>query len=246
MTTALHWKIYWPTTLLLLVILPVLLGLGQWQLKRADEKRNAQAAFSAGQDAPPLDIALLPQQPAIYTRVKMSGHYDNAHNFLLDNRILHGRFGYEILTAFVPANSTKAVLIDRGWVAGDPSRLQRPSIASVEGEISLVGSVYRDTARFHFFDNSHESNWPKLIQNLQSNDLQQQFGAPLFPFIVRLDSSMPGAYETEWQLFSIGFGPERHVAYAVTWFALASVLAIIWLITNSNIMQLIKRGSRGN
>lgn len=252
MTAALHWKIHWPTTLLSLVILPSLLGLGHWQLNRADEKRRVQAEFDVGQSALPLDIAQLPLQPETYARVKMSGHYDNVHSFLLDNRISHGRFGYEILTAFVPANNTnvvngsaKTVLVDRGWIEGDPTRVQRPEIAAIEGEVELIGSIYRDTARFHFIDNSQETRWPKLIQNLQMDDLQKQFGAPIYPFIVRLDPAMPGAYRAEWQIFANGFGPERHIAYAVTWFALACALVIIWFVSNSNIAQLLKRNSHG-
>jgi cytochrome oxidase assembly protein ShyY1 len=239
--SALHWKIHWPTTLLALVALPLLLGLGRWQLHRAEEKRVALAAFESMRNAAPLDIAQLSQQPEQYARVRLKGHYDNAHNFLLDNRVLNGHFGYEILTAFIPATTSIAVLIDRGWIEGDPTRMQRPSIAPVEGDVEVVGSVYRDTARFHFVDNAHETKWPKLIQNLQMDDLQTQLGAPIFPFIVRLDAAMPGAYRTEWQVFANGFGPERHIAYAVTWFALAGALAVMWLVSNSNIAQLFKR-----
>lgn len=251
MRSALRWKIHWPTTLITLLLLPLLLGLGRWQLHRADEKRVAQAAFVAERAAAPIDIAQLPAQPEQYARVRMTGRYDNAHNFLLDNRISHGRFGYEILTPFLPAlhgpvtdssaQPAAAVLIDRGWVAGDPSRMQRPAIAAVEGEVELVGSVYRDTAPFHFFDNPHESHWPKLIANLQMGDLQKQLGAPLLPFVVRLDAAMPGAYRTEWRVFPNGFGPERHIAYAVTWFAMALTLVIIWLLLSSNLGQLMKR-----
>ncbi len=245
MKPALHWKIHWPTTLLTLLLLPLLLGLGRWQLQRAEEKRVAQAAFAAARAAAPLDIAQLPAQPEQYARVHIAGHYDNAHNFLLDNRMSHGHFGYEILTVFVPATTATAVLVDRGWVEGDPSRVQRPRIVAVEGDVELIGSVYRDTTRFHFFDNPHETQWPKLIQNLQTDDLQQQLGAPILPFIVRLDTAMPGAYRTEWQVFPNGFGPERHIAYAVTWFALAFVLAVIWVASSSNITQLFKRDAHG-
>ena len=240
---ALRWKLHWPTTLLTLLMLPALLGLGRWQLQRAAEKRVVQARFAAEQAAVPRDLAQLPAVPAQYARVRMRGHYDNAHSFLLDNRMWHGRFGYEVLTAFVPADAGRAVLVDRGWVAGDPARLQRPQIAAVEGEVDLTGSVYRDTARFHFVDNPHETHWPKLIENLRMDDLQQQFAAPIFPFVVRLDAAMPGAYRTEWQVFPNGFGPERHIAYAVTWFALAAILAVIWCLLSSNIAQLFKKNS---
>lgn len=237
----LQWNIHWPTTAMALLLLPLLLSLGHWQLQRADEKRAAQIGFEAGRDAPPRDIAQLPQQPSQYARVHLRGHYDNTHSFLLDNRVVRDRFGYEILTVFLPANSSSAVLINRGWIEGDPARTQRPVIAAVEGEVDIIGSVYRDTARFHFFDNSHEPTWPKLIQNLQLDDLQQQFGASLLPFTVRLDAGMPGAYHIEWQIYASGFGPERHVAYAVTWFAMALTLIVVWLLSNSNLNQWFNR-----
>lgn len=243
-SSRLQWNIHWPTTLLALGLLPLLLGLGNWQLQRAEEKRLAQSALESSADALPLAIAQWPQQPAMYTRIEVRGRFDNARSFLLDNRILHGRFGYEVLTPFQPADDARALLVDRGWIEGDPSRQQRPRIAAVEGEVLLTGSVYRDTARWHLFDNIHENQWPKLIQNLQIDDLQQQLGTAIFPFVMRLDAGTPGALRAEWQIYSAGFGPERHVAYAVTWFTMALTLAIIWLLLSSNLWQLIRAQSK--
>jgi surfeit locus 1 family protein len=248
---SLRWNIHKPATAFSLFGLALLLSLGLWQLRRADEKRVVQAAFDAQQSAAPIDLSQLTEQPAQYTRVHLRGRYDNSRSLFLDNRVLHGRFGYEVLTVFVPAANEKSVanekviLVNRGWIEGDPSRLQRPQIAAVEGEVDLVGAVYRDTARFHFVDNAHETSWPKLIQHLKPDDLQQQIGSPAYPFIVRLDESMPGAYRIEWQVVAEGFGPERHIGYAVTWFVLAFALVIVWLISNSNITELL-RNSHGD
>lgn len=245
MISSLRWQIHKSSTVFALLGLALLLSLGSWQLRRAEEKRHVQAAFEAQQMAAPIDLLQLPRQPAQYTRLRMRGHYDNARTFLLDNRVMHGRFGYEVLTVFIPATSEKVVLVNRGWVEGDPSRMQRPIIAAVEGEVEISGDIYRDTARFHFVDNAHEANWPKLIQHLQIDDLQQQIASPSFPFTVRLDEGKPGAYRIEWQVVAEGFGPERHIGYAVTWFALAFVLIIVWLISNTNIAQLL-RNSHGD
>lgn len=240
MISSLRWNIHKPSTVFALLGLALLLSLGSWQLRRAEEKRHVQAAFEAQQMAAPIDVLQLPERPAQYTRLHMRGHYDNARTFLLDNRIVHGRFGYEVLTVFIPAANEKVVLVNRGWIEGDPSRMQRPDIAVVEGEVEISGTVYRDTARFHLVDNAHETNWPKLIQHLQIDDLQQQIASPAFPFIVRLNEGGAGAYRIEWQVIAEGFGPERHVGYAVTWFVLAFVLMIVWLISNTNIAQLLR------
>ncbi len=243
MISSLRWNIHKPLTLFAVLALPLLLSLGVWQLHRADEKRLLQSDFDARVAAAPQDLLQLPQRPEIYARVSARGHYDATRSFLLDNRVVRGRFGYEVLSAFVPLGSDKVVLVNRGWVEGDSARLQRPPIEMVEGEVEIVGSVYRDSSRFHFVENAHETNWPKLIQNLQIEDLQQQLAAPIFPFVVRLDEGSIGALFVDWHVVPDEFGPEKHIGYAATWFALAFALVVVWLVSNSNIAQLLKRNS---
>lgn len=245
----LSWKIHWPTTLFALALLPLFLGLGRWQLQRADEKAVAQVAFEQRESAAPKALAELPAQPEAYTRVAVSGHYDNAHSFLLDNRILHGRFGYEVITPFVLQQTVQGVrqqarrlLVNRGWIEGDPARVQRPVVTAVEGEVQLSGYVYRDSARVTLVGNGDEQQWPRVIQNLQTDDLQQRLGAPVYPFILRLDNGAPGAFRAEWQIVSMS--PERHVAYAVQWFAMAFTLAVVWVFISSNLWQLIRGRDR--
>ncbi|HSB96174.1 MAG TPA: SURF1 family protein [Spongiibacteraceae bacterium] len=237
------WKLHWPTTLFALALLPLFLGLGRWQLQRADQKAAAQIAFEERENALPQDVSQLPAEPELYTRVAATGHYDNAHSFLLDNRILHGRFGYEIITPFVLEQSNaqrdaRHLLVNRGWIEGDPARVQRPSIAAVEGTVQITAYIYRDGTKMTFFGNGQEQQWPKLIQNLIVDDLQRQLGTPTYPFILRLDASSAGALRTEWQIVSMG--PERHIAYAVQWFAMALTLIVVWLLTSSNLWQLIR------
>ena len=239
---ALTWKIHWPTTLFAAALLPCLLGLGVWQLHRAEQKRVALAEFEQRREAEPTELSALDPEPALYTRVAVRGHYDNEHSFLLDNRISHGRFGYEIITPFIPDTPAggEQILVNRGWVEGDPSRLQRPVVEPLDGPVRITGYVYRDTTAFNFVDNGNESKWPKLIQWLKTDDLQRQLGQPVMPFIFRLDANAPGAFRVEWQVVSIGFGPERHTAYAVTWFTMAVTVVFAWLLISSNLWQLIK------
>lgn len=244
---ALIWKIHWPTTVFAIALLPCLLGLGIWQLHRAEQKRVALAEFEQRRNASPVDLFSLTGDPALYTRIAVRGRYDNGHSFLLDNRISHGRFGYEIITPFIPGDSAadgRAILVNRGWVEGDPARLQRPRIDAVEGTVALTGYVYRDDSAFSFVDNGSETRWPKLVQSPKTDDLQRQLGAAVHPFILRLDADAPGAYRIEWQVVSAGFGPERHIAYAVTWFSMAATVVLAWLLLSSNLWQLIKGNTK--
>jgi cytochrome oxidase assembly protein ShyY1 len=235
----LQWKINAPLTVFTALFLALFLALGNWQLQRAEQKRAAITALESSGDSAPVELSQLNDAP-MYARVTALGRFDNAHSFLLDNRISQGRFGYEIITPFQARGVDKAVLVNRGWIEGDPSRLQRPVIAPIEGDVKISGTVYRDTARIHFVATTSESVWPQLIQNLQIDALQTQLGAELIPFVIRLDENSPGAYRAEWPMFNIGFGPERHIAYAVTWFAMALTLTMMWLLLSSNLWQLIR------
>lgn len=243
-SATLQWQIHWPSTLFALVLLPLLVSLGVWQLHRAEEKRIAQSALDQRAQEEPTDLEELTDEPDTYTRIRVRGRFDNEHNFLLDNRVRDGRFGYEIVTPFVPSHTTIKLLVDRGWVEGDRSRVQRPTIEPIKGSVSIVGSVYRDTTKFNFFKTIHETQWPKLIQNLRTDDLQKQLGEPIFPYVLHIDAGSPGAYTAGWQIFSNGFGPERHIAYAVTWFAMALTLIVTWVLISSNLWQIIQGGKR--
>jgi cytochrome oxidase assembly protein ShyY1 len=243
----LTWTVHWPTTLFALALLPLFLTLGFWQLSRADEKALAQAAFERRQNAAPKPLAGLSANPEAYTRVAATGRYDNAHSFLLDNRILHGRFGYEIITPLIVSAAAKdqaerRLLVNRGWIEGDPARLQRPAIAAVEGDVQLSGYVYRDDTKLTMFGNGDEQQWPRLVQNLKTEDLGQRLGQAVYPFVLRLDDGAPGALRVEWQIVSMG--PERHTAYAVQWFAMALTLPIVWVLISSNLWQLIRGRDR--
>src|SRR5258706_13839832 len=73
--------------------------LGRWQWHRAAEKTALAAAFAAGTSAPASALgtrstASLPR----YTPVIVTGRYDPARQFLLDNMSDGGHVGYEVLT----------------------------------------------------------------------------------------------------------------------------------------------------
>src|SRR5690606_12915045 len=100
----------WPT-LAVLLLLPLLLGLGFWQLDRAEQKRAwlAQLAAAAQQEAVNLN-AVQPDYPAVaQRRVEARGRYDADRQLLLDNQIRAGRQGYLVLTPLRLAGSEWAV-----------------------------------------------------------------------------------------------------------------------------------------
>jgi surfeit locus 1 family protein len=224
-----------------LALLPCLLWLGVWQLHRADEKRALQMQFDAERNAEPIDAAQLSAEPVAYTRAQLRGEFDNAHSFLLDNRVLHGRVGYEVLTPFVaePASTAAAqiLIVNRGWIAGDPARLSRPVIPAVLGAQDVQGYIYREANNRLINDSHAEATWPRLIEQVDIDAMQTVLAVPLYKFTLRLDTDSPAVLQAEWPVVTTS--PERHIAYAVQWFGLAAVLAVLWLFRSSNLQNVL-------
>ena len=114
------------TTLLTIVLIALLISLGRWQLRRADEKRVLFESFAAGTDATQtIDLRTPPVRR--YQHVGASGHYDPTRQILIDNMVHAERAGYFVITPFALAGGGW-VLVNRGWVPLGASRAERPAI----------------------------------------------------------------------------------------------------------------------
>ena len=236
----------WRITLLSAILLPLLVALGFWQLQRASEKAELSAAWEARQQQAPVPVIGLWDAPAgelAYRSVSMRGHFLDKEYFLLDNRILGGRFGYEVLGIMQLDTGDGLVLVNRGWIAGDPARLELPRVPSISGEVAVAGTVYvAPGAPYLLAEQQLQPGWPKLLQAIEMDKLAAALAeleaGPVFPYPVRLAQGQPGALEVDWQVVNVS--PEKHRAYAVQWFTMAAVLFVFYLLRSSNIWQLLK------
>jgi surfeit locus 1 family protein len=221
-------------TLVVVVLLPVLVGLGLWQLQRAEEKRQIAAEFEAGaqpvtvQD--PGALRALGELPRFQV-VRLSGRYVPGRQFLLDNMTDGGAAGYRVLTPFEAEGSDVWVIVDRGWVARGfdgtlPDVTVEDGLRSVEGRTNRLPRPGLELAG----SPAVEGGWPRVVQFPRLGDLEAILGRPLAGAVVLLDPAAEDGFLRRWQ--PIEFGPERHVGYAVQWFALAATLVIIFLYFN--------------
>jgi len=90
-----------------LIFFPLLIILGVWQIHRGNEKKRIQVEFLKRQSANPIQLnQTVPVSVGKnYFPVLATGHFDNQHNFLLDNKIYQHHIGYEVLTPFILKNS---------------------------------------------------------------------------------------------------------------------------------------------
>jgi surfeit locus 1 family protein len=224
----------WPTVATLL-LLPLMTGLGIWQLERASWKQELVDMHEGRGRLSPIGLVAASEGGDLqYRRVFARGHYDMEHQLLLDNRTFNGHAGYHVLTPLKLADSDKVVLVNRGWVPVGSSRAVLPEIPGTYGEVLVDATIKLPPKRFFRLGEMDEPNttWPKVVQQLQLDSLGQMLGVKLEPLILLLDKEDQFGFIRDWKPV-YGVTPEKHMAYAVQWFTLAVVLLMIYLGVNS-------------
>ena len=219
-------------TVLVLIGVAIGIRLGLWQLDRAAEKRELLEKFDAGDNASKPLVANEVENLPRYQTVEARGQYDSAHQVLLDNMpSASGRAGFRVLTPFHYQGAW--ILVDRGWIPMGARREQLPPIGVDTSERAIVGRIDelpRPGMRLAQVA-STETQWPRVLNFPEHAQLEQALQRPLATRIVLLDPQASDGYERVWTQ-NAGFGPDRHIAYAVQWFALAATMLIVYVVLN--------------
>ncbi len=225
---------------LLLVFVSLFCSLGLWQYQRAQEKRLLMQSYAErqGQELSGYQRIFDPTQDTRFYKVRLQGHFDNQHQLFLDNKILNGQLGYEIYTPFEvkmsysSSRASKIILVDRGWVPADRNRHILPKIEPVSGLISIQG-VLNTPPRYFSLGKMTESNrlqFPLRVQYINLDELKALLHLPLPSYILWLDPADPHGFQRHWQVTLMG--PEKHILYAVQWFAFALSLLVLFVVLN--------------
>lgn len=217
-----------------IVLLALLLRLGFWQLSRAEEKRDFLANQQEKMQRETLPIAriLADNQDSRYQRVLLEGHYDAKHQFLLDSQFHAGKVGYFVLTPFILASGGQVVLVNRGWVLMNKDRKQLPDISFIPSQEkqAIVGIINHFPQVGLVLEGADEprKGWPSVVQLINPLKITAKLQLPILDFQVQLSAKQPYGYVREWKI-NARIPPEKHVAYAFQWFALAITLTLLAL-----------------
>jgi surfeit locus 1 family protein len=221
-------------TLLFLLLLPLLIKLGIWQLHRGAYKQRIIDNFNArGQEAPLSfnKVSSMDPQTIEYYRVILKGTYENRYLFLLDNQIQNHQVGYDVIVPFVvKGEPSKVVLVNRGWVPHGMDRANLPVIKPVFGEQEIRGTIRIPAAKPFLL--SHQAGslaWPRVIEAIELDKIGKSIPM-LMPFVVLLAPDQSHGFVRAWAPVQVS--PQKHYAYAFQWFALALTLVIIYLASN--------------
>lgn len=216
-------------------LLVLLCSLGFWQLNRGEQKKQLLEQQQNATLASPLDLNWLEiadVDTVRYRKATVRGRYDNAHQFLLDNQVMDGKSGYFVLTPFFIEGKDRAVLVNRGWIALGGDRRQLPQVDFAPVSHIVTGRINRFPSVGIKLQGVEipAPGWPALVQVVDSSVLSGVLGYPLHDFQLELDSQAEQGYRREWKIHT-AITPEKHLGYAVQWFALALALTglFIWM-----------------
>ncbi len=220
----------WPT-LAGLFFFGLTLWLGNWQLSRAEYKRELQSRYDRMQQDGVVRIGsdVISKEDVLYRTVEVQGSFVPGQDIFIDNRVYRTFAGYHVFSPFLIAGTSQHVLVNRGWVeVVNGQRDILPIVKPVYGTIVLRGIAVDTKSRYFEFGSAEPLG--KLWQNLNFEKYKQTFGKSLQPILIEQTSDTGDGLVRDWPRPDVGVG--THVSYAIQWFGLASTIVVLWLVMN--------------
>ena len=225
-----HFHFRWLTALAAAAGLALTLAAANWQLGRAHEKEALAARLAALAKDAPVSIAQAEAkaQDLEWRQVTARGRFEPRHGVLIDNRIRRGVAGYHVVMPLEIAGGGRYVLVNRGWIAGNPDRAQLPEVKTPEGTLEVTGLAVVPGRRF--LELSETSTRGSVWQNLTIERYRKAFDIPLQPVMIQQESALEDGLAREWEPPNLGV--DKHYGYAFQWLALAATILVFYLVTH--------------
>ena len=201
--------------------------LGWWQLDRAAQKNQLQAAMDSRRALPPLvqaDLAVDATAAAAqhHRAIALQGQWVAEHTVHLENRQMKGVPGFFAVTPLRLDDGT-AVLVQRGWLPRDiADRTRIVAAPPPAGRVQVRGFIAPAPGRLYEFDAAASG---PIRQNLSLDAFARETGLRLRPLSVQQqdDASQPSdGLMRQWS--APAGGVHKHYGYAFQWFALSALI----------------------
>lgn len=193
--------------------------LGTWQLHRYAYKKTLLSTYQERLTAKPTQLGK--DEVGQFQPVSVQGQYLGELTMLVQNKFHNDQLGFEVLTPVKVDGTEKLLLVDRGWVGSIKSSL---TPLFQKGKLSGYIKIL-DEHQFILGKNILQPNAsPLVMQKIDIDEISRITQHAFYPFILRLNPTEPNGFARDWVITSVI--PQRHLGYAVQWFAMAFVLLI--------------------
>ena len=217
-------------SLVTLVVFILFVALGVWQLNRSHEKQAMLNKYEMLSKKTPKLFTPLDGLPEQYEPLQVRGVFLPTV-FLLDNQHVEHQLGFDALSPLL-VDKTHVILVDRGFVPIQTSRIDLPSINTPTGQLSVRGTSYYPSEKNWVLGQSSEIRSKNLviIEKIDAKWISHFLHKSVYPFISRLHANEPNGFHRVWA--TVAMPPARHIGYAVQWFSMAFVVLILFVVLN--------------
>jgi surfeit locus 1 family protein len=223
--------------LLSLVAFAVLIGLGTWQMQRRAWKETLIATLAQRANSPPIALPPRPNWSKLdpaedeFRRVRFTGSFrsgQEAHVFTSGSALRTdvSGIGYWV---FVPAVVDGGlIVVNRGFVPeGKRDPISRTS-GEIAGPVTITGALRWPEPRTWFSPADDPAHDLWLVRDQSAMAAAKNWGE-VAPFYIEQDGPVPPGGLPKPGRLSPNL-PNNHLQYALTWYALALVLAGIFIV----------------
>lgn len=252
-----------PTIITLLCVV-IMFGLGIWQLERKAEKDSRLDQMQERESSRPYNLSELNE--LYYSGleydtniqdfpVEFNGIASLDTLFFIDNKIHEGQIGYQVVLP-IQIIDGDYILANLGWLRGNGIRGELPNLPKKEQtELSNKNVAFRGVVHYPSNNtmvtetNSQYGSFPALLQQIDLEKMERHLkssllnsNSKLYPFIVNIAPDQNSELVRNWQ--SVVMSPEKHLGYAAQWFGLGIAALTIFLL--SLLKQLQTKNNKEN
>ena len=205
-------------------------SLGAWQWGRGQQRTALQDAVAAREHSAPVSIGeLLAARDGdavlVHRPITLRGQWIAQRTVFLDNRQMNGVPGFYVVTPLRLEGSQAAVLVQRGWVQRNfESREHLPAVPTPAGTVEVRGRLAPPPAKLYDFGSAGSG---PIRQNLNLAQFRAETGLPLLDVSVQQAGAPSDGLLRDWP--EPATGVERHYGYAFQWWAMAVLIAILYV-----------------
>ena len=215
-------------TVLAVAAMAATVALGVWQLSRATEKQERQAAVERQSAKSPLDSAALRHAAdplgLLHQRARLRGSWVQGATVYLENRPMDGRVGFLVLTPLL-LEGGGAVVVQRGWTPRNfVDRTRLTPLDTPNGVVEVEGRMALPPSDLYAPGGVGEG---AIRQNLDLTQFRRETGLPLPAITLQQTGASGDGLLRDWP--ALNFGVEKNIGYALQWFALAGLIAVLYV-----------------
>lgn len=217
-------------TLFVVPALVVLIALGVWQVERRAEKHALLARVDAGLQSDPRDLVEVlagPVEDQAYARVEADGEIARDKAIHVFSPTGQGAADYRII-APLDYGGGRFILVDLGTITEvEKARLGTGIPPQATGRVHVEGVLRpsEPSGMFTAAPDLKQNRW--YVRDVPA--MAAALGVPVAaPLLLQSETPHPGGLPRP-----VPFRPDlpdNHLAYAVTWFSLALILAVVYVL----------------